>query len=84
MSGGLSLSAYVMDVCGPKLCGLMKGIAPGAVARLDFFGPYLAGALGVTMEASATWVNGSANAVWGGFYGAFTAGPILRWLSKKR
>ena len=41
VSAGLLLAAYSLPICGPRLCGQVQGIAPGASARLDVFGPYL-------------------------------------------
>ena len=35
------------------LCGQVQGIAPGASARLDLFGPYLSGGLGVSVDCAA-------------------------------
>lgn len=37
-SAGLSLAEYSLPLCGPRLCGKIHGLAPGASARLDVFG----------------------------------------------
>ncbi len=41
VSAGLSLAAYSLPICGALRCGQVYGLAPGAGARLDLFGPYL-------------------------------------------
>jgi len=78
ISAGLSLAAYSLPICGPRLCGQVQGFAPGASARFDFFGPYLAAGLGVSVDCSATWITGSADPVWSGVSVRCSAGPILR------
>src|SRR5262249_55720586 len=47
-SAGLSLAVLSLPICGPRLCGQMRGLVPGASVRLDIFGPYLSGGLGVS------------------------------------
>ena len=37
-SAGLSLAAFSLPICGPRLCGQMGGLVPGASVRLDLFG----------------------------------------------
>jgi hypothetical protein len=49
-SAGLSLAAFWLPICGPRLCGQMRGLVPGASVRLDLFGPYIEGGLGVSVE----------------------------------
>ena len=49
LSAGLSLVAFSLPICGPQHCGQMGGVVPGASIRLDVFGPYLSGALGVSL-----------------------------------
>jgi hypothetical protein len=46
-SAGLSLAAFSLPICGPRLCGKMRGLAPGASVRLDVFGPYLSQAMSI-------------------------------------
>ncbi|MEO5731447.1 MAG: hypothetical protein ABI134_02240, partial [Byssovorax sp.] len=60
VSAGLSLTEYSLALCGPQRCGQVRGLAPGAGVRLDIFGPYLSGALGVAVDCAATWITGSA------------------------
>jgi hypothetical protein len=81
VSAGLSLAAYSLPVCGPRLCGQVQGIAPGASARLDLFGPYLSGGLGVSVDCAAAWITGSASPVWSGVSVRCSAEPILRFAS---
>jgi hypothetical protein len=40
VSAGLSLAEVSLPICGPRLCGQVRGLAPGADVRLDLFGPY--------------------------------------------
>lgn len=77
-SAGLSLAAFSLPICGPRLCGQMHGLVPGASARLDLFGPYLSGALGVSLDCAGAWITGGADAVWSGVSVRCSAGPILR------
>ena len=78
VSAGLSLAAYSLPMCGPRLCDRVYGVAPGASARLDLFGPYLSGALGVSVDCGGTWITGRASPVWSGVSVRCSAGPILR------
>jgi hypothetical protein len=81
VSAGLSLMEYSLPICGPQLCGQVRGFAPGASARLDFFGPYLAGGLGISVDCAGTWITGSAAPIWSGVSVRCSAGPILRFTS---
>ena len=81
MSAGLSLAGFSLPICGPRLCGQMRGLAPGASVRLDLFGPYLSGALGVAIDCSGTWILGGASPVWSGVSVRCSAGPLLRFTS---
>jgi hypothetical protein len=81
VSAGLSLAGFSLPICGPRLCGQMRGLAPGASVRLDLFGPYLSGALGVAIDCSGTWILGGASPVWSGVSVRCSAGPILRFTS---
>ena len=54
VSVGLSLNEYSLPICGVRLCALVRGFAPGASARLDVFGPYLSGSLGITLDCSGS------------------------------
>jgi hypothetical protein len=82
VSAGLSLAEYSLPICGPRLCGQVHGFAPGASLRVDLFGPYLSGALGIAVDCSGTWITGSAAAVWSGVSMRCSAGPILRFASQ--
>jgi hypothetical protein len=82
VSGGLSLAAHSLPICGPRLCGQVRGVAPGASVRLDLFGPYLSGGLGVSVECGAAWITGAADRVWSGVSVRCSAGPILRFTSE--
>jgi hypothetical protein len=77
-SAGLSLAAFSLPVCGPRLCGQMGGLVPGASVRLDLFGPYIEGGLGISVDCALAWITGSADAVWSGVSVRCSAGPILR------
>jgi hypothetical protein len=81
VSAGLSLAEYSLPICGPRLCGRVHGLAPGAGARLDLFGPFLSGGLGVSLDCPATWITGPAYPVWSGVSVRCSAGPILRFTS---
>src|SRR5262245_11176600 len=35
LSAGLSFDAYSLPICGPQLCGQVRGVAPGASLRAD-------------------------------------------------
>jgi len=82
ISAGLSLAAYSLPICGPQLCAQMRGIAPGASARLDVFGPYLSGGLGISVDCAAIWIMGDAYSVWSGVSVRCSAGPILQFGSR--
>ena len=81
VSAGLSLAAYSLPLCGPQRCGQVRGLAPGASVRLDLFGPYLSGALGVAVECAGTWITGNAASIWSGVSVRCSAGPLLRFTS---
>ena len=66
VSAGLSLAGFSLPICGPRLCGQMRGLAPGASVRLDLFGPYLSGSLGISIDCAGTWFTGGVSAVWNG------------------
>jgi hypothetical protein len=78
VSAGLSLSAYRLPICGPRFCGLVHGLAPGADVRLDVFGPFLSDALGLSLDCAGTWITGSAAPVWSGVSLRCSLGPIIR------
>jgi hypothetical protein len=60
----------------------VRGVVPGASARLDVFGPYLSGALGVSVDCAGTWITGGASPVWNGVAVRCSAGPIFRFTSR--
>jgi hypothetical protein len=82
-SAGLSLAAFSLPICGPRLCGQMRGLAPGAGARLDIFSPYLSGGLGISVDCAGAWITGRAFPVWSGISVRCSAGPILRFTSHR-
>ena len=82
VSAGLSLVAFSLPICGPQLCGQMRGLVPGVSARLDIFGPYLSGGLGVSVDCAAAWITGDASPVWSGVSVRCSAGPIFRFASQ--
>jgi len=59
VSAGLSLTEYSVPLCGIRRCGQVRGLAPGAGARLDLFGPYLSGTLGISVDCAGTWITGN-------------------------
>lgn len=81
VSVGLSLAEFSLPICGPRLCGQMRGVAPGVGARLDIFGPYLSGGLGVSVDCTSAWITGGAAPVWSGVSVRCSAGPIIRFSS---
>ena len=83
LSAGLSLTEFSLPICGPRLCGQMHGISPGASARLDIFTPYLSGGLGVSVDCAGAWITGLAYPVWSGVSVRCSAGPILRFTSHR-
>ena len=78
VSAGLSLAELSLPICGPRLCGQVRGLAPGANVRLDVFGPYLSGSLGISIDCAGTWFKGGASAVWNGVSVRCSAGPVFR------
>jgi hypothetical protein len=82
LSAGLSLAAYSLPVCGPKLCAQVRGVAPGVDVRLDVFGPYLSGAFGVSLDCAVTLITGATSPVWRGASGHCLAGPVFRFSSR--
>jgi hypothetical protein len=78
LSAGLSLAEYSLPLCGARLCGRVHGLAPGADLRLDVFGPYLSGALGISVDCAGIWITGNASPVWSGVAARCSAGPIFR------
>jgi len=82
VSAGVSLVAFSLPICGPRLCGQMRGLVPGVSARLDLFGPYLSGGLGISVDCGAVWITGDASPVWSGVSVRCSAGPILRFTTR--
>lgn len=78
VSAGLSLAELSLPICGPRLCGQMRGVVPGANVRLDLFGPYLAGSLGISIDCAGTWITGAASPLWSGVSVRCSAGPVFR------
>jgi len=83
LSAGLSLVTFSLPICGPRLCGQMGGLTPGASVRVDVFGPYLSEALGVSVDCAGTWIMGKAASVWSGVSVRCSAGPVLRFASRR-
>jgi hypothetical protein len=82
VSAGLSLLALSLPICGPRFCGQVRGVVPGAGARLDVFGPWLSEGLGVSVDCAGAWIMGSAAPVWSGVSVRCSAGPIVRFTSR--
>ncbi len=82
LSAGLSLTQYSLPLCGPQRCGQVYGLAPGASVRLDLFGPYLSGGLGIAVDCGALWITGIAAPVWSGVSVRCSAGPVFRFMSQ--
>ncbi len=78
VSAGLSLAEYALPICGARYCGRVRGFAPGAGLRLDVFGPFLEGALGLSVDCGGTWITGRAAPVWSGVSVRCSLGPIVR------
>ena len=78
VSAGLSLAELSLPICGPRLCGQVRGLAPGANVRLDLFAPYLSGSLGISIDCAGTWITGGASPVWSGISVRCSAGPVFR------
>ena len=84
VSAGLSLAEFSLPICGPRACSHhLYGIAPGAGLRADVFGPYLSGALGVSVDCAGSWITGSASFIRSGVSLRCSAGPILRFTSNR-
>lgn len=83
LGGAVSLSGYYLPVCGPKLCSQLTGLAPGGSLRADFFASSTS-VFGATADCSATWIKGTADAVWSGVSVRCSLGPILRFPSSNR
>ena len=82
VSAGLSLAAISLPICGPGHCGPVRGAVPGASVRVDVFGPYLSGAVGVSLDCAGDWITGNAARVWSGLAGRCSAGPIFRFSAR--
>jgi hypothetical protein len=82
VSAGISLVEYSLPLCGPRLCGQVRGVGPGAGARLDVFSPYLSGGFGVSLDCAGAWITGSAAPVWSGVSVRCSVGPIIRFSSQ--
>ena len=78
VSAGLSLAQLSLPICGPRLCGQVRALAPGADVRLDVFGPYLSGSLGISFACAGSWITGDASPVWSGVSVRCSAGPVFR------
>jgi hypothetical protein len=83
VSAGLSLAALSLPICGPRLCGQVRALAPGATVRLDIFGPFLSEALGISFDCAADWILGGAAPVWSGVSVRCSAGPIFRFTIRR-
>jgi hypothetical protein len=82
-SVGLSLAEYSLSLCGAGWCGQVRGLSPGADARLDIFREnLLRGALGLSANCGTLWIVGQASSMWSGFSTRCTLGPILRLSSR--
>ena len=77
VSAGLSVAELSLPICGLRLCGQVRGLAPGANVRLDLFGPYFSGSLGISIDCAGTWFTGGASAVWNGVSVRYSAVPVF-------
>ena len=79
VSAGPSLAEYSLPLCGARWCSTVRGLAPGADARVDVFLPsLLRGAIGLSATCGALWIIGRASPTWSGFSTRCALGPILR------
>jgi hypothetical protein len=83
VSAGPSLVAFSLPLCGPRLCGQMRGVVPGAGLRAEVWTPYLSGGLGISADCAGAWITGNAAPVWSGVSLRCAAGPILRFTSRQ-
>lgn len=74
-SVGPSLALYSMPACGATLCGRVVGLAPGGHAGLSV---YFAGPLGVSVNASVSWVGGDSLVLPGGVAAMIRSSPGRR------
>ena len=75
-SAGPAFSFYYVPACGLNLCGRVIGVAPGAHAQTDM---YIAGPLGISVNANVHWVGGRSLVLPGGVAVMVVAGPVFRW-----
>lgn len=73
---GPAFSFYYIPACGLNLCGRVVGVAPGANAQTEM---YIAGPLGISMNANVHWVGGRSLVLPGGVAVMIVAGPVFRW-----
>ncbi len=83
LSAGVSLVAFSLPICGVQHCGQMGGVVPGASVRLDVFGPYVSGALGISLDCAGAWITGGASPLWSGVSVRCSAGPTFRFTSRQ-
>jgi hypothetical protein len=83
VSAGLLLAEYSLPLCGARRCATVRGLAPGADARLDVFLPsLLRGALGIEASCGMLWIAGRAAPTWSGLSMRCALGPIFRLSSR--
>ncbi|WP_437935136.1 hypothetical protein [Sorangium sp. So ce341] len=75
-SAGPSAAIYFMPACGNTLCGRIAGMAVGGHAQTN---AYVAGPLGVSVDANVDWIGGSSLVLPGHVSVIVVAGPVLRW-----
>lgn len=75
-SVGVALPAYFVPVCRNTLCGRVAGIGFGGYGRVSVF---LAGPLGLSVNANVDWLGGSSAILQGGAAVMVVAGPVIRW-----
>lgn len=73
-SVGAGAAIYSMVACGPDNCGRLRGVSPGARARIDV---YLLGPFGLSMAATADWLTGSV-VLPSGIVASLAVGPVLK------
>jgi hypothetical protein len=83
VSAGLSLAEYSLPLCGARRCATVRGLAPGADARVDVFLPsLLRGALGIEASCGMLGIVGRAAPTWSGLSMRCALGPIFRLSSR--
>jgi hypothetical protein len=76
---GPTLVVYSMSACSPVLCAWTSGIAVGGEGQVTLWTTEtLGGVLGIQIDASIGWYDGSSAVVRRSVLGTLTAGPVFR------